>query len=56
MKLGLIPLAVLFLGHSTAVDLMDKLIEVIRHFDPKKLYQISMDGPAVITKVLNEFN
>ena len=26
-----------FLGHSTAVDLMDKLNEVIKHLDPKKL-------------------
>ena len=26
-----------FLGHSTAVDLMDKLNEVIKHLDPEKL-------------------
>ena len=32
-----------FLGHSTAVGLMEKL------------YQISMDGPAVNIKFLNEF-
>ena len=44
-----------FLGHSTAVDLMDKLNEVIKHLDPKKLYQISMDGPAKNLKFLNEF-
>ena len=44
-----------FLGHSTAVDLMDKLNEVIKHLDPEKLYQISMDGPAVNIKFLNEF-
>ena len=31
-----------FLGHSTAVGLMEKL------------YQISMDGPAVNIKFLNE--
>ena len=44
-----------FLGHSTAVDLMDKLNEVIKHLDPEKLYQIYMDGPAVNIKFLNEF-
>ena len=27
-----------FLGHSTAVDLIDKLNEVIKHLDPEKLY------------------
>ena len=43
------------LGHSTAVDLMDKLNEVIKHPDPEKLYQISMDGPAGNVKFLNEF-
>ena len=26
-----------FLGHSTAVNLMDKLNEVIKHLDPEKL-------------------
>ena len=45
-----------FVGHSTAVDLMDKLNEFIKHLDPEKLYQISMDSPAVnISKFLNEF-
>ena len=39
-----------FLGHSTAADLMDKHNKVIKHLYPEKLYQISMDGPA-----LNEF-
>ena len=43
-----------FLGHSTAVDLMDKLNEVIKHLDPEKLYQISMDALAVNIKFLNE--
>ena len=42
-----------FLGHST--DLMDKLNEVIKTLDPEKLYQISMDGPAVNIKFLTEF-
>ena len=36
-----------FLGHSTAVDLMDKLNKIIKHLDPEKVYQIFMDGPAV---------
>ena len=27
-----------FLGHLTAVDLIDKLNEVIKHLDPEKLY------------------
>ena len=44
-----------FLGHSTAVELMDKLNEVIKNLDPEKLYQIFMDGPAVNIKFLNEF-
>ena len=44
-----------FLGHSTAVDFLDKLNEVIRYFDPEKLCQISMDGPDVNNKFLNEF-
>ena len=26
-----------FVGHSTAVDLMDKLNEFIKHLDPEKL-------------------
>ena len=34
---------------------MDKLNEVIKHTDPEKLYQISMDGPAVNIKFLNQF-
>ena len=34
---------------------MDKLNEVIKHLDPEKLYQISMDGPSVNIKFLNEF-
>ena len=44
-----------FLGHSTAVDLMDKFNEVIKDLDPEKLYQIYMDGLAVNTKFLNKF-
>ena len=44
-----------FLGHSTALDLMDKLNEVIRHLDHEILYQISMDAPLVMIKFLNEF-
>ena len=42
-----------FLGHST--DLVDKLNEVIKTLNLEKLYQISMDGPAVNIKFLNEF-
>ena len=34
---------------------MDKLNEVIRHCDHEKLYQISMDDPALSIKFLNEF-
>ena len=45
----------LFLKHSTAADLMDKLNEVIKHLDLEKLYQISMDGRAVNINFLNEF-
>ena len=45
----------MFLGHSTAIDLMDKLNEIIKHLDPEKLYQISMDALAVNIKFLNEF-
>ena len=37
---------------STAVDLIDKLSEVIKQLDPEKLYQISIDGPAVNIKFL----
>ena len=44
-----------FLRHSTVVDLKNKLNEVIKHLDPEKLYQISMDGLAVNIKFLNEF-
>ena len=54
-KVGTHYLGSTFLGHSTAVDLMDKLNEVIKHLDPEKLYQIYMDGPAVNIKFLNEF-
>ena len=43
------------LGLSTAVDLINKLNEVIKHLDLEKLYQISMDGPTVNIKFLNEF-
>ena len=43
-----------FLRHSTAVGLMDNFNEVIKHLNPEKLYQISMDGPAVNIKFLNE--
>ena len=34
---------------------MDKLNEVIKTVYPEKLYQISMDGPAVNVKFLNKF-
>ena len=44
-----------FSGYSTAVDLMDKPNEVIKHLDLAKVYQISMDGPAVNIKFLYEF-
>ena len=43
----------MFLGHSTAIDLMDKLNEIIKHLDPEKLYQISMDALAVNINLLN---
>ena len=44
-----------FLGHSTDVDLMGKLNEVIRHLDPQKLYEMSVDDQAGNIKFLNEF-
>ena len=34
---------------------MDKFNDVIKHLDPQKLYQISMDGPSVHIKFLNKF-
>ena len=42
-------------GHSTDVDLMDKLNEAIKHLDSEKMYQISMDVPAVNIKFFNKF-
>ena len=34
---------------------MDKLNKVIKHLDLEKQYQISMDGPSINIKFLNEF-
>lgn len=36
-----------FFGHSTAKDLLTQFEEITKHLDPKKNYQISMDGPNV---------
>ena len=44
-----------FLEYSAAVDLMDKLNEVIKNLDPEKLYQITINCPAENIKLLNEF-
>ena len=36
-----------FLGHATAVDLLPHFKQWISRLDPKRLLQVSMDGPNV---------
>ena len=36
-----------FLGHATAADLLTHFKDDIRQLDPKRLLQVSMDGPSV---------
>ena len=36
-----------FLGHATAADLLTHFKDGIRQLDPKRLLQVSMDGPSV---------
>ena len=40
-----------FFGHATHQDLLKQLSKITSELDPKKLYQISMDGPKVNTKL-----
>ena len=39
-----------FLGHATAVDLLTHFKQGISRLDPKRLLQVSMDGPNVNLK------
>lgn len=43
-----------FLGHGRAVDLLDKFNEGLKHLNPKCLLQVSMDGPKVNWKFLDD--
>ena len=43
-----------FFGHATAVDLVKQFEDLTKDLDPTKLYQISMDGPRVNLKFLND--
>ena len=45
-----------FLGHATHKDLFKHFNEITKYLSPSKLYQISMDGPGVNLKFLNEFS
>ena len=36
-----------FLGHATAANLLMHFKDGIRQLDPKRLHQVSMDGPSV---------
>lgn len=42
-----------FLGHATAYDLLNSFLLVTKDIDPKKVLQISMDGPNVNLKFLS---
>ena len=39
-----------FFGHATPRNLLKQFNKITSELDPKKLYQISMDGPKVNTK------
>ena len=41
-------------GHATAVDLSNKFVALSKDLDPKRLYQISMDGSRVNIKFLKD--
>ena len=43
-----------FFGHATHQDLLKQFNKITSELDPKKLYQISMDGPKVNTKFYGE--
>ena len=43
-----------FFGHATHQDLLKQFNKITSEFDPKRLYQISMDGPKVNTKFYGE--
>ncbi len=44
-----------FLGHATAEDLLEGLINALSSLDERKLLQIGMDGPNVNLKLFNLF-
>ncbi|CAI6352627.1 unnamed protein product [Macrosiphum euphorbiae] len=41
-----------FLGHTTAIDLLEALKSALKNFDLNKMIHLSMDGPYVNIKVL----
>ncbi len=43
-----------FLGHATAADLLTHFKDGITQLDPKRLLQVSMDGPSVNWKVYTD--
>lgn len=43
-----------FLGHATAADLLDGFLKALSGLDVKKLMQVSMDGPNVNKKFLQD--
>jgi hypothetical protein len=43
-----------FFGHATHLDLIREFSKAIEELDKSKMYQISMDGPSVNWKFLNE--
>ena len=43
-----------FLGHATAASLLKHFKNGIRQLDPKRLLQVSMDGPSVNWKVYTD--
>lgn len=45
-----------FLGRATAIDIQSCLLDIIKPLDTKKIIQISMDGPNVNLKLLNDLN
>lgn len=44
-----------FLGHSTALDLVEALEKAINKLNTRRILQISMDGPNVNHKMLRDF-
>lgn len=43
-----------FLGHAAATNLLDSFKTALEKLDPKKMLQVSMDGPSVNWKFLTE--